>query len=82
MSSFDSSYEVLVLERERWSVRHVADSQGDAMAMAMELSRRPGAKGVRVVKDFHNAATGLSYEKVLFEQLKENQSSRVRMSSR
>lgn len=81
MSNFDSSYEVLVLEGERWSVKHVADGQADAMATAVELSKRAGAKGVRVIKDFHDAKTGLSYEKVLFEQLKDNKPSRVRMAS-
>ena len=82
MSNFDSSYEVLALEGDRWNVKHVCEGQGDAMATAMELTKRPGTKGVRVIKDYYDAKTGLSYEKVLFEQLKEKQVSNVRMASR
>lgn len=82
MSNFDSSYEVFVLEGERWNVKHVADGQGDAMATAVELAKRPTVKGVRVIRDFYDAKTGLSYEKVLFEQLKEKKQARVKMSSR
>lgn len=81
MSNFDSSFEVLVLEGERWNVKHVSNNQADAMATAVDLSKRVTSKGVRVIKDFYDAKTGLSYEKVLYEQMKNKQQSKVRMSS-
>jgi len=80
MPNFDSTYEVFVLEGERWHVKHVSRSQGDAMATAIELSKRIGIQGVRVIKDFHDRARGLSFEKVLFEQIREKSASRVRAS--
>lgn len=80
MPNFDSTYEVFVLEGERWNVKHVSRNQSDAMATAVELSRRIGIQGVRVIKDFHDRARGLSFEKVIFEQLREKAANRVRAS--
>lgn len=81
MGNFNSSFEVLVLEGSRWNVKHVADSQGDAMATAVELTKRGGINGVRVIKDFYDESSGLSYEKVLYEQLREKKQGRVRTAS-
>ena len=78
----EASYEILALERERWEVKQVTVTEGDAMAAAKELSKRPASKGVRVVREVFDHSTGLSYGKVVFEQVKDMIRSNVRMAGR
>ncbi|MCB1832644.1 MAG: hypothetical protein KDH19_04250 [Geminicoccaceae bacterium] len=79
--SVDISFEVLVLGNDRWEVKLVSANQGDALAASVELAKKPGVKGVRVVREMFEHKTGLSFGRIVFEQVKETRARAVRATS-
>ena len=66
----EASYEILALNGDRWEVRMVTETHGDAVASAMELVERPDLAGVRIVREVFDHNTGLSHGSVLMEKIK------------
>lgn len=64
------TFEILVLREGRWTIEATAQHQEVAQAEAAKLLARPGAQGVRVIKESKGSIDRLKPTDILFEKMK------------
>ncbi len=80
MVSKSTSFEVQVLQGERWVLNTIIDDEGAAVEFADNLFTKDNYTGVRVVRDVARQ-DGLHSEKVLLEKSKTQQKSEIATST-
>ena len=80
MASKSTSFEVQVLQDERWVLNKIIDDEGAAVEFADNLLTKDNYTGVRVVRDFARQ-DGLHSEKVLLEKSKTPQKTEITTST-